>query len=39
MKTIDEILVNVEKPSRYIGGEFGEPDLKWGKFNYCICYS
>ncbi len=38
MKTIDEILVNVEKPSRYIGGEFGEPDLKWGDFNYCICF-
>ena len=38
MKTLDEILVNVEKPSRYIGGEFGEPDLKWGKFNYCICF-
>ena len=38
MKTIDEILVNVEKPSRYIGGEFGEPDLKESKFNYCICF-
>ncbi len=38
MKTLDEILVNVEKPSRYIGGEFGEPDLTWGKFNYCICF-
>ena len=38
MKTIDEILVNVEKPSRYIGGEFGEPDVKESKFNYCICF-
>ena len=38
MKTLDEILVNVEKPSRYIGGEFGEPDLKWNKFNFCICF-
>ncbi len=38
MKTLDEILVNVEKPSRYIGGEFGEPDLKVNKFNFCICF-
>ena len=38
MKTIDEILLNVEKPSRYIGGEFGEPEIKTSKFNYCICF-
>ena len=38
MKTIDEILVSVEKPSRYIGGEFGERTLKEEKFNYCICF-
>ena len=38
MKTVDEILVTVEKPSRYIGGEFGEPDLKVNKFNFCICF-
>ena len=38
MKTVDEILVNVEKPSRYIGGEFGEPNIKEEKFNYCICF-
>lgn len=38
MKTIDEILLNVEKPSRYIGGEFGERTIKEEKFNYCICF-
>ena len=38
MKTLDEILLTVERPSRYIGGECGEPDLKWDKFNYCICF-
>lgn len=38
MKTIDEILKNVEKPARYIGGEYGEHDLKWSEFNYCICF-
>lgn len=38
MKTLDEILLSVEKPSRYIGGEFGEPDIAPSKFNYCICF-
>ncbi len=38
MKTVDEILLNVEKPSRYIGGEFGEREIKQEKFNYCICF-
>ena len=38
MKTLDEILLEVEKPSRYIGGEFGEPDISLGDFNYCICF-
>ena len=38
MKTLDEILVDVEKPSRYIGGEFGVPNLTPQKFNYCICF-
>ncbi len=37
-KTLDEILINVEKPSRYVGGEFGEPVIKEEKFNYCICF-
>ncbi len=38
MKTLDEILVEVEKPSRYIGGEYGTKDLTLQKFNYCICF-
>lgn len=38
MKTLDEILLEVEKPSRYIGGEYGEPDLTEGAFNYCVCF-
>ncbi len=38
MKTLDEILLEIERPSRYIGGECGEPDIKKEKFNYCICF-
>ncbi len=38
MKTLDEILLQVEKPSRYIGGEFGEPNISESDFNYCICF-
>ncbi|MBQ2718010.1 MAG: TIGR03960 family B12-binding radical SAM protein [Clostridia bacterium] len=35
---LDEILKTVEKPARYIGGEYGERDLVWNKFNCCICF-
>lgn len=35
---LDEILKVVEKPARYIGGEWGERDLVWSDFNYCICF-
>lgn len=38
MKTLKEILPLVEKPSRYTGGEWGEPELTSAKFNYCICF-
>lgn len=38
MKNLREILLEVEKPSRYIGGEYGEPMLKPDAFNYCICF-
>lgn len=38
MKTLDEILLTVVKPSRYIGGECGEPNIKREKFNFCICF-
>lgn len=33
-----KILKKVEKPSRYIGGEFGVPKLEKSKFNFCICF-
>lgn len=33
-----KILKTVEKPSRYIGGEFGVPKLEKSKFNFCICF-
>ena len=38
MKNLDEILLTVQKPSRYIGGECGEPNIKREKFNYCNCF-
>ena len=38
MSGLDEILKRVEKPSRYIGGEFGERKLEKGEMNYCICF-
>ncbi len=38
LKTLKEILPLVEKPSRYTGGEWGEPELTPSKFNYCICF-
>ena len=34
----ESILKRVEKPSRYIGGEYGAPKLTKGKFNFCICF-
>ncbi len=36
--TIEQILKLVEKPARYIGGEYNEPKNKWNKFNYCLCF-
>lgn len=36
--TIKEILKQVEKPARYIGGEYGEKDISWSEFNYCMCF-
>lgn len=42
MKSLNEILKTVEKPARYIGGEYGEPNLELkkenSKFNYCVCF-
>lgn len=36
---IKELLLSVEKPARYTGGEFGAP-VKRGdeKFNFCMCF-
>lgn len=35
---IRELLLSVEKPSRYIGGEFGEPTFREGALNFCLCF-
>lgn len=32
------LLLSVEKPSRYTGGEFGAPELSAGKLNFCLCF-
>ena len=32
------LLLDVEKPSRYTGGEFGAPDVRESAFNFCICF-
>lgn len=41
-KTLNDILNTVEKPARYIGGEYGEPNLlqklENSAFNYCVCF-
>ncbi|MDE7265273.1 MAG: B12-binding domain-containing radical SAM protein, partial [Clostridia bacterium] len=36
--SLNPLLLSVEKPSRYTGGEFGAPDLKEGKLNFCLCF-
>ena len=33
-----KLLLKCEKPSRYIGGEYGAPHAQWGKFNFCMCF-
>ena len=38
MERLRALLLRVEKPSRYTGGEFGAPDLKESAFNFCICF-
>ena len=35
---LNGLLLKVEKPSRYTGGEFGFPELKESAFNFCICF-
>lgn len=36
-RNLDEFLSAVEKPARYIGGEYNEIEPFEGKLNYCIC--
>lgn len=38
MNKLDKILLSVEKPARYIGGEYNAPKADWKKLNYCICF-
>ena len=37
MKTLNQILKTVEKPSRYTGGEFNDKVVE-KDFNYCMCF-
>lgn len=37
-RKLEQILKTVEKPARYIGGEFNERDVFDGDFNYCVCF-
>ncbi len=36
--SLEQILKLVEKPARYIGGEYNEPKNEWKAFNYCMCF-
>ena len=38
LDSIRKLLLKCEKPSRYIGGEFGAPAPEWGDFNFCACF-
>jgi radical SAM family uncharacterized protein len=35
---LNEILRVVEKPARYTGGEYNEPQLQISGFNFCMCF-
>ena len=38
-KKIDELLLTVEKPARYVGGEWNVPDMKKNaKAKFCFCF-
>lgn len=38
-KKIDELLLTVEKPARYVGGEWNVPDMKKpAKAKFCFCF-
>lgn len=38
LDNLKELLLSVEKPSRYTGGEFGFPKLEESAFDFCICF-
>lgn len=38
LDNLKDLLLSVEKPSRYTGGEFGFPELKESAFNFCMCF-
>lgn len=35
---LKDLLLKVEKPSRYTGGEYGAPPLSGNKFSFCMCF-
>lgn len=35
---IEDLLKKAEKPSRYIGGEYGSGGKEFKKYNYCLCF-
>jgi len=37
-REIERLLARVEKPARYIGGEYNEREPFDGVFNYCVCF-
>ena len=38
-KKIDELLLSVEKPARYVGGEWNVPDMtKKARAKFCFCF-
>jgi radical SAM family uncharacterized protein len=39
-KNLDKILMQVEKPARYTGGEYNTPDMtKAAHLRYCLCFT
>ena len=38
LENLRELLLRVEKPSRYTGGEFGAPALRPSAFDFCMCF-
>lgn len=38
LDNLKDLLLKVEKPARYTGGEYGFPDLHESNFNFCMCF-